>query len=159
MLKITINLEPVALSRPRVNTNNRGRYLPKHCQNYLDELRLLLRAAFRQQPCGVKKARAERSEKRKARKERMAAMWIQYDYYHVQQKTATPKKTAKPKKPRVKKPTLEVTPPAITTPPVKNNFDEGLTPAQIAQRERLKKQLLLRRLQREFGADALFESY
>lgn len=49
-LTITINLEPVALSRPRVNTTNRGRYLPKHCQNYLDELRLLLRAAFRQQP-------------------------------------------------------------------------------------------------------------
>ena len=49
-MKITINLEPVALSRPRVNTTNRGRYLPKHCQNYLDELRLLLRAAFPQQP-------------------------------------------------------------------------------------------------------------
>ena len=31
-------------------------------------------------------------------------------------------------------------------PPVKNNFDEGLTPAQIAQRERLKERLLLRRL-------------
>lgn len=47
---ITINLEPVALSRPRVNTTNRGRYLPKHCQNYLDTLRLLLRAAFNRLP-------------------------------------------------------------------------------------------------------------
>lgn len=50
MLKITINLEPKPLARPRLNTTNRGRYLPKNCQNYLDTLRLLLRAAFPAKP-------------------------------------------------------------------------------------------------------------
>lgn len=47
---LTINLDPVPLARPRVNTTNRGRYLPKHCQQFLDSLRLLVRAAFHGTP-------------------------------------------------------------------------------------------------------------
>ena len=49
-MKLTINLEPVALARPRVNTTNRGRYLPAKSRRFLDDLAVLVRAAFRRQP-------------------------------------------------------------------------------------------------------------
>lgn len=49
-MKLTINLEPVALARPRVNTTNRGRYLPAKSRRFLDDLAALVRAAFRRQP-------------------------------------------------------------------------------------------------------------
>ena len=104
--------------------------------------------------CCVKVASKSRSERRKAERKRMAAMGIQYDYYHVQQKQVKPKKQ---RKPRVVK-----TPPKVTaeiTPPARTPLDEGLTPAQIAQRDRLREQLLLRRLINEFGADAVAEGY
>ena len=52
-MTLTLELEPVPLARPRVNTTNRGRYLPKHCQQFLDSLRLLLRAAFHGKPYEV----------------------------------------------------------------------------------------------------------
>lgn len=49
-MTITIDIEPVALARPRVNTTNRGRYLPAKSRRFLDDLHCLVRAAFRRQP-------------------------------------------------------------------------------------------------------------
>ena len=49
-MKITINIEPVALARPRVNTTNRGRYLPAKSRRFLDDLHCLVRAAFNRLP-------------------------------------------------------------------------------------------------------------
>ena len=52
-MTITINLEPVPLARPRVNTTNRGRYLPNKSRQFLNDLQLLVRAAFKQEPYNV----------------------------------------------------------------------------------------------------------
>ena len=48
-MTITLNLEPVPLARPRVNTTNRGRYLPAKSRKFQDDLKALGRAAFHQQ--------------------------------------------------------------------------------------------------------------
>ena len=36
-MQITAEITPQPLARPRINTTNRGRYLPSKCKNYLDE--------------------------------------------------------------------------------------------------------------------------
>ena len=41
-MKIEIELEPAALSRPRINTTNRGRYLPAKSQAFKEQLQWLL---------------------------------------------------------------------------------------------------------------------
>lgn len=47
-LKLTINLEPVALGRPRVTA--RGTFLPKRSQQFREDFQMLLRASFHEQP-------------------------------------------------------------------------------------------------------------
>lgn len=49
-MKLTLNLEPVPLARPRVNTTNRGRYLPAKSRKFQDDLKAIVRANFSQQP-------------------------------------------------------------------------------------------------------------
>lgn len=41
-MKITLEITPVALGRPRVNTSNRGRYLPKRSVDFRENLQWLL---------------------------------------------------------------------------------------------------------------------
>ena len=49
-MNLTINIEPVPLARPRLNTTNRGRYLPVKSRKFQDDLRALVRAAFKDKP-------------------------------------------------------------------------------------------------------------
>lgn len=41
-MRITLKITPVPLGRPRVNTSNRGRYLPKRSQDFRENLQWLL---------------------------------------------------------------------------------------------------------------------
>lgn len=45
-VKITAEIKPVPLARPRVNTTNRGRYLPKSSRQFKTDLSLIARAAM-----------------------------------------------------------------------------------------------------------------
>ena len=49
-MKLEIDITPLALARPRINTTNRGRYLPSRCQKYLEELRLMVRSVYKDKP-------------------------------------------------------------------------------------------------------------
>ena len=49
-MQITAEITPQPLARPRINTTNRGRYLPSKCKNYLDELKMLLRSKYKGEP-------------------------------------------------------------------------------------------------------------
>lgn len=49
-MTLTIELEPVPKARPRVNTQNRGRFLPKRSKKFHEDFTLMLRAAFHEQP-------------------------------------------------------------------------------------------------------------
>ena len=46
-MKLEIEITPLALARPRINTTNRGRYLPAGCQKYLEELRLMVKTKYK----------------------------------------------------------------------------------------------------------------
>lgn len=52
-MKIVAEITPIALARPRVNTTNRGRYLPARCKKYMEELALLVRASYQGKPLEV----------------------------------------------------------------------------------------------------------
>ena len=42
-MKITAEITPIPLGRPRVNTTNRGRYLPKRSKDFKEELAQLVK--------------------------------------------------------------------------------------------------------------------
>ena len=42
-MKMTVEITPVALARPRINTTNRGRYLPKRSEDFKNELAQLVK--------------------------------------------------------------------------------------------------------------------
>lgn len=46
-MKIEVKITPKPLSRPRINTTNKGRYLPSRCQKYLEELRLMVSSVYK----------------------------------------------------------------------------------------------------------------
>ena len=49
-MKIEIEITPVPLARPRVNTTNRGRYLPPRSRKFQEELKTLLKASYKGEP-------------------------------------------------------------------------------------------------------------
>lgn len=49
-MKIIAEITPVPLARPRVNTTNRGRYLPKRSQKFQDDLKIIMRSEYGGEP-------------------------------------------------------------------------------------------------------------
>lgn len=45
-MRITVDITPVPLARPRINTTNRGRYLPKRSRIFRENLQWILKAAM-----------------------------------------------------------------------------------------------------------------
>ena len=50
IVKITAEITPIPLGRPRLNTTNRGRYLPKSNVEFREKLQWILRSAFPGKP-------------------------------------------------------------------------------------------------------------
>ena len=49
-MRITAEIKPVPLGRPRLNTTNRGRYLPKSSIEFREKLQWILRSAYSGKP-------------------------------------------------------------------------------------------------------------
>lgn len=49
-MKLSVNITPVPLARPRINTGNKGRYLPKRSQQFKEDFQAAVRAAFTGKP-------------------------------------------------------------------------------------------------------------
>lgn len=52
-MRITVDITPVPLARPRVNTTNRGRYLPTKSVTFKNKLATLVRQQFKGKPFDV----------------------------------------------------------------------------------------------------------